>query len=262
MTYTWRFIDTGPSRATYNMALDEAIATVVRKDCAPPTLRLYGWDVPSVSIGYFQKISDINTEYCSEHNIPIVRRQTGGRAILHNHELTYSFSVKTTHELFSKGLLDSYRKISSAFNNALLKVGLLPETRLRRRSHHSRNSLCFHATSYGEITINNYKVIGSAQKRWSDGLLQQGSIPYSVDKDATVKVFRIEDAHVTRDRIIGLKDIFPDFNHDTFKNIIKTSFEETFRIWLIPSSPSPEEISLAQEIESQKYLTIQWNYRR
>lgn len=262
MTDTWRFIDTGPCSAAYNMALDEAIATAVRKDSSPPTLRLYGWNFPSVSIGYFQKISDINTEYCREHNIPVVRRQTGGRAIFHNHELTYSFSVKTTHGLFSKGLRDCYKEISRALNNALLKIGLLPETKLRRRSHHSRSALCFHTTSYGEITINNKKVIGSAQKRWPDSLLQQGSIPYSVDNDDTIKVFRIEDAHATENPIIGLKDIFPDFNLDTFKKILKTSFEETFHIWLIPSAPSPEEISLAQDIETRKYVTKEWNYRR
>lgn len=262
MTDTWRFIDTGPCRATYNMALDEAIATAVRKDNSPPTLRFYGWKNPSVSIGCFQKISDVNTEYCSEHNIPVVRRQTGGRAILHNHELTYSFSVKTTHGPFSKGLLDSYRKLSNAFNSALLRIGLLPETKLRRRSHRSRNSLCFYATSYGEITINNKKVIGSAQKRWIDGLLQQGSIPFSVDIDEAFNVLRFEKAHKTQDLTVGLKDIFPDLNPDTFKKVIKTSFEDTFHIWLIPSSPSPEEMSLAQEIEIEKYLNKKWNYKR
>jgi len=252
----------GTCSAPYNMALDEAIAIIVRKDSAPPTLRLYGWDILSVTIGYFQKISDIHTGYCAEHNIPVVRRQTGGRAILHKHELTYSFSIKTTHGIFSKGLRDSYRKISSAFNNALLKVGLFPETRIRRRSHRSRSSLCFHTTSYGEITINNRKVIGSAQKRWIDGLLQQGSIPYTVNNDDTIKIFSVEDACMTKNSIIGLKDIFPDFNPDAFKKILKTSFEETFGIWLIPSSLSPEEISLAQELEIQKYLTRAWNYMR
>jgi len=114
MTNVWRFIDTGPCSAAYNMALDEAIAIVVRKDNAPPTLRLYGWDMLSVSIGCFQKISDVDIAYCIEKHIPVVRRPTGGRAILHSNEITYSFSVKTTHRLFSKGLLDSYKKISIA----------------------------------------------------------------------------------------------------------------------------------------------------
>jgi lipoate-protein ligase A len=262
MTDSWRFIDTGPSSASYNMALDEAIATAVRKNNAPPSLRIYGWDMPSVSIGSFQKISDVNIEYCEKNHIPIVRRPTGGRAILHNFELTYSFSVNTKHRLFSKGLFDSYKKISRALGNALLKIGLSPETRLRRKTPLSRSSLCFQSTSYGEITINNKKIIGSAQRRWMDGLLQQGSIPYWIDSNETVRVFGLESSHILQELMTGLKDIFPEFSPDAFKRIIRISFEETFNSWLIPSSPSIEEVSFAKELEAQKYLTHQWNFRR
>jgi len=102
MNDSWRFIDSGNCEASFNMAIDEAIAISVRKGDVPPTLRLYGWDVPSVSIGCFQKIRDINVEYCGEKNIPIVRRPTGGRAILHYQDITYSFSTKTDFGLFSK----------------------------------------------------------------------------------------------------------------------------------------------------------------
>ena len=115
MTETWRFIDSGPCGAAYNMAFDEAIAVTVRNGRAHPTLRLYGWDLPSVTIGYFQKIGDIDTAYCFRNNIPVIRRPTGGRAILHGNEITYSFSAKTRTGLFSKSLLDSYKTISRAF---------------------------------------------------------------------------------------------------------------------------------------------------
>ncbi|OGW36756.1 MAG: hypothetical protein A2Y97_13610 [Nitrospirae bacterium RBG_13_39_12] len=262
MTDSWRFIDTGLSSASYNMALDEAIATSVRKDSVPPTLRLYGWNIPSVTIGCFQKISDVDIKYCNKNNFPIVRRLTGGRAVLHNYELTYSFSVKTANRLFSKGLLDSYRKISRALSNALLKIGLSPETKMRRKTPLSRSSICFQTTSFGEITINSRKVVGSAQKRWTDGLLQQGSIPYCIDESEIVKVFGLESENIIEKPFIGLKDLFPDLNPDSFKKIVRISFEETFNTWLIPSSPSGEEVSLAKELEAQKYLTQQWNFRR
>lgn len=262
MTNAWRFIDTGPCSATYNMALDEAIAIAVRKDNTPPTLRLYGWNMPSVSLGYFQKISDVDIEYCIEKHIPIVRRPTGGRAILHSNEITYSFSAKTTSEPFSRGLLDSYKKISGALGSALLKIGLLPELKLFRKTYHLRSPLCFQSTSYGEIIINKKKVAGSAQKRWTDGLLQQGSIPFAIDKDEMVKVFRLEPTHVIRDVITGLKEILPELNPYDLKNAIRTSFEETFDTRLIPSSLSKEEISLAQELEAQKYLSHHWNFNR
>lgn len=268
MSDAWRFIDSGPCSAAYNMALDEAIATAVRKDKSPPTLRLYGWNIPSVSIGCFQKISDIDIEYCTEKHVPIVRRPTGGRAILHNHELTYSFSIKTIQGLFSKGLIDSYKKISIALGSALLKIGLSPELKLLRESRnpsatrHSRSPLCFQSTSFGEITINNKKVVGSAQKRWTDSLLQQGSIPHIIDKDEIVKVFRLKSANGIREAISGLKEILPELNPDELKNAIRISFEETFDVRLISSSPSHEEVSLAQELEAQKYLSYQWNLKR
>ncbi len=262
MTDIWRFIDTGPCSASYNMALDEAIAIDVRKDNAPPTLRLYGWDVPAVSIGCFQKISDVDIEYCIKKHIPIVRRPTGGRAILHSNEITYSFSVKTTHKLFSKGLFDSYKKISIALGSALSKIGLSPELKLIREAHRLRNPLCFYSTSYGEITINNKKIIGSAQKRWTDGLLQQGSIPFTIDKDEMDKVFRFKSHHGIRKTFIELKEILLGLNPDDLKNAIRTSFEGTFNIRLIPLSPSQEEVSLAQEFEAKKYLLHQWNFRR
>ncbi|OHE55852.1 MAG: hypothetical protein A2Z47_09585 [Thermodesulfovibrio sp. RBG_19FT_COMBO_42_12] len=268
MSDTWRFIDSGLCSAAYNMALDEAIATAVRKDKSPPTLRLYEWNIPSVSIGCFQKISDIDIEYCTGKHIPVVRRPTGGRAILHNHEITYNFSVKTTQGLFSKGLIDSYKKISIALGSALLKIGLSPELKLSREPRNtsairlSRIPLCFQSTSFGEITIKNKKVAGSAQKRWTDCLLQQGSIPFALDKDELLRIFRLESTQDVKEAIIGLKDLFPDLDTNELKNAIRISFEDTFDARLISSSPSQEEVSLAHELESQKYLSYQWNFKR
>ena len=260
MTDAWRLIDTDSCKAAYNMALDEAIATAVRKDKSPPTLRLYGWTTSSVSIGCFQKISDVDKEYCFQKRIPIVRRPTGGRAILHNDEITYSFSVKTTSGIFSKGLLNSYKMISKAFVLAFSRIGPIPELTLHRETRYVRSPLCFQSTSYGEITISNMKVIGSAQKRWTEGLLQQGSIPYHIDKDKMMKIFILKSS--SPEVLKGLKEIIPGLNPADFKNSIKMAFEETFDIKLMPSYPSQEELSLAEELEAKKYLSSQWNFQR
>jgi len=269
MTALWRFIDTGPCSAAFNMALDEAIAVSVRKELAPPTLRLYGWEIPSVSIGCFQKISDVDIGYCTEKNIPIVRRPTGGRAILHGSEITYSFSVKTTSGLFSTGLLDSYKKISKALGLSLTKIGISQELKLLSEAQHSpssdhllRSPLCFQSISCGEISINNKKVIGSAQKRWTDGLLQQGSIPFSIDKDTMTKVFRLDSDHETKESFAGLKEISPKLNIDIMKDSIRISFEETFDTQFILSTPSEEDISCAHELETLKYQSHEWNFKR
>lgn len=261
MADTWRFIDTGACRAPYNMALDEAIAMAVKRGNSPPTLRLYEWDIPSVSVGYFQRMRDINIDYCRERSIPIVRRPTGGRAILHNHEITYSFSVKTEYGVFSKGLLDSYKKISRAFGLALSKIGLASELKLQKEPHRNRSPLCFQSTSYGEITINSKKVIGSAQKRWTDGLLQQGSIPFIIDEDEIAKVFRLKSSEIGK-KFTGLKKILSNLNIESFKDAIRVSFEETFDTRIILFSPSQDEISLAEELEIKKYSSPQWNFQR
>jgi lipoate-protein ligase A len=261
MTDAWRFIDTSFCSATYNMALDEAIATAVRKDNAPPTLRLYGWNVPSVSIGCFQKTDDIDIDYCVKKHVPIVRRPTGGRAILHNIELTYSFSSKTSYGIFSKGLLDSYKKISYALGLALTRCGFSAGIMMDRKTTNYSSPLCFQLTSYGEISISNKKIIGSAQKRWTDGLLQQGSIPYIIDKDEMIRIFRLKSTHIIREAR-GLKEIFPESDTNELKNAIRTSYEEIFDKRLIISDPTQEEISLAQEFEFQKYLSHQWNFKR
>lgn len=268
MSNTWRFIDSGPCSAFYNMALDEAVAVAVRADNARPTLRFYEWNVPSVSLGCFQKIGDIDTEYCRQCNIPFVRRPTGGRAILHGDEITYSFSVKTNDGLFSGGLFDSYKKISAAFEKAFLKIGLGPELKLLKDNRHTvtenmrKSPLCFQSLSYGEISVMSGKIIGSAQKRWPDGLLQQGSIPFSPDREKTVRVFGIEPSLESDNKSNGLKDIMPNIKPGDLKNAIKVSFEEVFDIHLISASPYDKEIVLARKLEAEKYLTHEWNFRR
>ncbi|MBI4691222.1 MAG: lipoate--protein ligase family protein [Nitrospirae bacterium] len=259
---TWRLINSGAYSASYNMALDEAIAISVRKNDSPPTLRLYSWDKQSVTLGCFQKLGDINIEYCRNRGIPIVRRPTGGRAILHKNELTYSFSVRTDNEIFSKGLLDSYKKISLAFNLAFRKIGVLAESKkVRERGEVlTRSPLCFQSSSFGEILIGNKKIVGSAQKRWPDGLLQQGSIPYVIKESEVANIFRLRPSQGKKE-MIGLKDVVSDFSDERFRAAIRISFEETFNIEFISGLPSQDEEVHAMKLECEKYQVFQWNLR-
>lgn len=269
MRKKWRFIDTGSCDAAYNMAIDEAIAHCVSQRQDPPALRFYGWTQPSVSLGYFQGISDVDLEYCTSRHIPVIRRPTGGRAILHGNEITYSFTTLTTSGLFSNGLLDSYRKLSEAFSRAFILYGIMPENKLimkRGRSSGRRpqqhNPLCFASTSYGEMTVDSRKIIGSAQKRWRNVLLQQGSIPVKPDTKEMSKIFKIGFQKPPDTMFVGLSELIPDFNNETFKYAIRTAFEERFHITFTPSSPSDEEITLAVKLKTEKYQTAEWNFRR
>jgi lipoate-protein ligase A len=244
------------------MALDEAIATEVRKESAPPTLRMYGWDRPSLTLGCFQKTSDINIEYCQSQDIPVVRRPTGGRAILHGDELTYSFSAKTDRGPFSHGLLDSYKRISMAFSIAFGKIGVIagPKNEREKGRVLSRSPLCFQSSSYGEILIENKKLAGSAQKRWHDGLLQQGSIPYLSQEEKLKGIFGAEKTASLRDCMKALKDCLPLLDEDAFRKTVASSFEEAFGVRLLLSAPSQEESLLAAELLHRKYLQAHWNF--
>ncbi|MBI5212263.1 MAG: lipoate--protein ligase family protein [Nitrospirae bacterium] len=252
----WRLIDSGSCDAAYNMAIDEAIAISVRNGDAPPTLRLYGWDRQSVSLGSFQKISDIDLKYCENNNIPVVRRPTGGRGILHGDELTYSFSAKKEGH-FSNGLLETYRKLSGAFYDALRSMGLPVTIKTDRESGRNltRSPLCFKSTSYGEISYDGKKLIGSAQKRWSDGFLQQGSIPYLIDYEKACIVFKADTPalHYSKQEISGLKELLHNFDHKVFKKHIKSAFEKVFDITLAGSHPSPREEEFARFLSSEKH---------
>ncbi|WP_203472666.1 lipoate--protein ligase family protein [Dissulfurispira thermophila] len=259
----WRLIDSGLCDAAYNMALDEAIAISVRNSNAPPTLRFYNWRCTSVSLGSFQKIADINIEYCINNNIPVVRRPTGGRGILHGDELTYSFSARN-EGFFSGGLLETYHRLSLAFQSSLHRMGLKVTIKTQRESvaNLTRSPLCFKSTSYGEISLDGKKLIGSAQKRWKDGFLQQGSIPYSIDYEKIDLVFKTIAPSLRQSKeILGLRKLIPNFEHEKFKEYIKSAFEEIFNITFIVSHPSPHEQRLALLLLSEKYQHPHWTLR-
>jgi lipoate-protein ligase A len=264
MEKEWRLIDSGPCGAFFNMALDETVAAYVRKEKAPPTLRLYGWDRPSLTLGCFQKTSDIDAAYCASKGIPIVRRPTGGRAILHHRELTYSFSVKTDNILFSKGLLDSYRSIAAAFHLAFQKAGIRAEPKKQRERGRvlAGSPLCFQSSSFGEILVDNKKAVGSAQKRWDNGLLQQGSVPYSYDTDEIRRIFGAEACTAMGSAMTCLEEVMPGLSGKEFRGILKASFEETFGVSFLQSRPSPGEEALARDLEASKYSLKSWNFQR
>lgn len=245
------------------MALDEALAISVRKKSSPPTLRLYGWSTDSVSIGYFQKASDVNLDYCTEHTIPLVRRPTGGRAILHGQELTYSFSVRTDISPFAKSLRDSYEQISRALAHAFREAGIVVDSCKKRQKNSARagNPLCFSSRSFGELHIENKKVVGSAQKRWPDSLLQQGSIPHEYSEELLRGIFGENKASSLRKCMIALMEVKPDLSMDEFKRLVADSFEKTFGIRFLVSRPSQEETRLALDLEYYKYSLDQWNLR-
>lgn len=248
-----RFINFQSYAAHYNMAVDEAISILVRQDKSPTTIRFYGWEKPSVSIGEFQKIEEINLNLCNQLNIPVVRRPTGGKGILHYDDITYSFSAKK-EGIFKGSLFRSYEMISKILTKSFELSGLKVEYTKEKRIV-SRSSLCFAVSSFGEICYQNCKIVGSAQKRWMNGFLQQGTIPLKVSKKLMLNIFIGSDANFNK--IFGIKELFEDFDEKKFIENVKESLRDCgFQIF--ESCLQREEIQLAEELVEKKYSSPAW----
>lgn len=245
------------------MALDEALCLSVRSGASPAVLRLYTWEAAAVSLGAFQKTGDIDLDYCDRSNITVVRRPTGGRAILHGDELTYSFSARN-EGIFSEGLMRSYRRLGAAFSRCFELAGLECSMKNEPESGKKlvRSPLCFASSSLGEISSRGMKIIGSAQKRWRDGFLQQGSIPFTIDDQRLRGVFGnfvpVSDRHRDYPITGGLRDLMPALDAAFFKRRIIAAFEEIFSITLADSRPSPQELELAHQLMAVKYRDPLW----
>src|SRR5256714_4150073 len=173
----WRLLLDSPAAGAWNMAVDEVLLEGVVAGTAPPTLRFYGWTPPCLSLGYFQPFDAVNLDGCRALGVDVVRRPTGGRAILHDRELTYSVVLPASTLGHDGGVLPSYRRLSLALQDGLRRLGvpatLAPESAGRSAAH---GAVCFDRPSAPEILLHGRKLVGSAQMRRGGGPLQPGSI--------------------------------------------------------------------------------------
>ena len=178
----WRVIiepdfQNGPN----NMAIDGAVLESVANGLQLPTLRLYGWRPMCLSLGYGQRTRDADLGRLQAHGWHLLRRPTGGKAILHGDELTYSLSLPLTHPLAAANVIESYRRISRGLLQTLRNLGLSAVSEHQVHQGQIQGPVCFDISSPYEITVNQRKIIGSAQLRRRGGLLQHGTIPLSGD---------------------------------------------------------------------------------
>jgi lipoyl(octanoyl) transferase len=179
----WRLlVDTTPHTGAVNMAIDETIMEAVSAGNAPPTLRFYQWSPPCISLGKRQPLSGIDLERCRQDGVQVVRRSTGGLAILHTDELTYSLVTYPDDPRGGGAILDSYRKLSQGLVSGLGLLGLSAQMQpVSPGANHNGSAACFEAPSAYEITVDGRKLIGSAQTRPHGKLLQHGSVPLTGD---------------------------------------------------------------------------------
>ncbi|MCS6935961.1 MAG: lipoate--protein ligase family protein [Candidatus Bipolaricaulota bacterium] len=254
----WRVLDTGVGSAPWNMAVDEAL---LRSCDAQPhvTLRLYQWERPTLSLGYFQDLSEIDLEECARRGFDWVRRPTGGRAVLHHDELTYSFVAPIA--LLGESVARSHEQISRALALGLERLGLRAEFAHHRERSPDLSAVCFATPAPVELSIQNKKVIGSAQVRTQRSLLQHGSIPLSIDFEALAAVLKISDPRarsLLRQRAAGLRE-FRAISREALRAAIRSGFEEHFRQKFTVGTLTAEEEAHARELLRRKYATHAWN---
>ena len=188
MTHPFRLIlDRLALPGDANMARDEALSRSVSAGQQPPTLRLYGWQPPFISLGLSQRISTVDEVRCKSDGVGIVRRATGGLAILHTDELTYSIALPIKHAIAEGDVMTSYRRIAKAIIAALQLLGVDgAHADAVAKEDKAKTPVCFEAPSDYEVMSaptahGGKKLVGSAQWRRVDGVLQHGSLPLCGD---------------------------------------------------------------------------------
>ncbi len=234
-----------------NMAIDES--NLLYGDKEVIILRFFGWDKPSVSIGTFQNISEINLEYLKKENIPLVRRPTGGKGVYHNDELTYSIIIPSTHPIYKLDTIESYKVLSEVFIDSLKEFNIIGELTKKKGS---QDGFCFSSQNYYEISVNGKKIIGSAQRRKKEGILQQGSIPLTIDYEKVKKIFYLNSV----EGFISLKDINERIKVEEFERSLINNFIKFFRIDFEIKDHFEESFFNLENILNEKYLKDSWNY--
>jgi lipoate-protein ligase A len=254
------------------MAIDEAILISADSGRSLPTLRFYGWSTPAVSLGYFQEFSkEVNIENCRALGIDIVRRPTGGKAVLHENEITYSVVSPKDNPLFPEDILGTYRVISSCLVQALQSMGINASIsdQCQRNGINTLRSLCFSEPSRFELLVHGKKICGSAQVRTKNAFLQHGSLLLEFSSERAVRVlcpdYRHDYSEMLGKTVTSLREYSNGESSISdigkMAGILTNSFRQVLDIELSEGILSPWEQAEKERLLRDKYSTEDWNVR-
>jgi len=234
-----KILETGNNVGSWNMAVDEFLLY----NCKEPILRIYGWSRPCISIGYFQNIDEVDYKKCNDMNVDVVRRITGGGAVFHDIELTYSFVTKN----FPQSIMESYKEISEVIIQALKNLGLDAKF-----------------SPLNDVTVDGKKVCGNAQTRKNSTLLQHGTVLLEVDVEKmfsllNVPIEKISDKKIldVKNRVAGISKTF-----DQVSDALKSSVRDVFECELVPFKLNQEDLESCQKLMDEKFSSKNWTFRR
>lgn len=273
---TWRIIiDDAPRSGAANMAMDQAVAEACAAGESLPTLRFYRWEPPAVSLGRHQPITDIDADVVQANGYDIVRRPTGGRAILHTDEFTYSVAAPDDEPRVQGSVMEAYLRLSEALLAGLRHLDVPAD----KAGGHVRagsdvSAACFETPSAYEITAGNRKLMGSAQSRRAGYVLQHGSLPLHGDIGRLIDVLALPDAVRTRLRrdlrnractLAQALDLPPDAPHLRFEDVaeaMRAGFAQVLNLEFKPGPPSPTELRRTAELIRLQYGNADWTARK
>jgi lipoate-protein ligase A len=262
-TESWRLLETGDSPGSFNLALDEALFLLAGEGRSRPTVRFYGWSPPALSVGYFQSWKkEIDEGACRTRGVDIVRRITGGRAVLHRDEVTYSVVCGKGDDFFGEGLWPAYRKIGLALVAGLQRLGVKAD--LARPvpgggRAASRHPSCFSSSVGYEISSGGKKLVGSAQKRCSGAILQHGSILLAGHGEEFGALLNRSHRH-PHAAMASLGDMVGALPaRAAVVRALAEGFREVWGVDLAPGGVTEEERELAASLERSKYLSRDWS---
>jgi lipoyltransferase/lipoate-protein ligase len=254
MKEQWRLLQTGFSTASANMAVDRAILVSNSEGKVPPTVRFYGWAPPAISIGYFQSLTgEIDLDVCKKLGVDYVRRITGGGAVFHDKELTYSIVISESHPVIPKNIMNSYGRICGAVMKGLQHLGIESEY-----------------APINDIVTGGRKISGNAQTRKLETVLQHGTVIMDVDVDKMFSLLKVPNEKIKDKLIADVKQRVTSIRHILGKDVrfeevakaMKKGFEEEFYVELIEGKLSKEELVLAKKFEKESFSAKDWNHRR
>lgn len=266
----FRLLRHGPAPGAENMAVDEAISRAIAEGLAPPTLRFYAWAPPCVSLGRNQPLADVDLDRVAARGYQVVRRPTGGRAILHTDELTYSLSASPEHPLMAGYVLDSYLRISRGLVAGLRRLGIAAEEAPgANRAGPDVSAACFEVPSAYEIVAGGRKILGSAQARRAKSVLQHGSLPLTGDLTRLVDCLAFPDeatraalraslaGHaVTAEALTGRA-----ISYAEAAEALIAGMAEALGIELVEADLTDQERAWAEELRHERYANSAWTVR-
>ncbi|MDM8526807.1 lipoate--protein ligase family protein [Anaerolineales bacterium HSG24] len=269
---TWRLLVTPPLNGATNMAIDEAILYALAAQQTQPTLRFYQWQPACLSLGYNQKWAEVNQTECVIKGVTWTRRATGGKAIFHTDELTYSLITHKDDPRIAGGILKSYRVLSQALLQGLRRLGVdahQAEKRAQPRTQADRKSpVCFDTPAQYELIWQGKKLVGSAQLRRKNIVLQHGSLPLHGNLKRILDLLHLSTEERQRQEQILLQrattlehaagHIIP---FEAVKAAFIVSFAEQFDLTFVESDLNATEESLTEQLWANQYANDAWNKR-